>query len=58
VPTIKQMRRVRTIAGFLEGNAICKRPRSDFDPDLARVIDAWPQLPDALKAAILAIVAD
>ena len=29
-------------------------PRSD--PDLAVVVDAWPRLPEALKAGILAMV--
>jgi len=29
-------------------------PRSD--PELAAVVDAWPTLPDALKAGILAMV--
>jgi hypothetical protein len=26
------------------------------DPDLARVIDAWPDLPPHIKAAVLALV--
>jgi hypothetical protein len=26
------------------------------DPDLARVIDAWPDLPDHIRAAVLALV--
>jgi hypothetical protein len=25
-------------------------------PDLTRVIDAWPTLPEAIKAAVLALV--
>ena len=29
---------------------------SKIDPDLGRVVDAWPALPDALKAAILALI--
>jgi hypothetical protein len=28
----------------------------DFPPDLAAVYDAWPTLPEALKAGILAMV--
>jgi hypothetical protein len=36
------------------------RPRLDqtrkLDDDLASVIDAWPTLPDALKAGILAMI--
>ena len=27
------------------------------DPDLARLIEAWPALPEAIKAGILAMVA-
>jgi hypothetical protein len=27
-----------------------------LDPDLARVMDAWPDLPAPLKAAVLALV--
>jgi len=30
--------------------------RSHDDPDLAAVVDAWPDLPKALKAGILAMV--
>jgi hypothetical protein len=26
------------------------------DPDLARIAEAWPGLPDAIKAGILALV--
>jgi hypothetical protein len=26
------------------------------DPDLARIVDAWPSLPDAIKAGILAMI--
>jgi hypothetical protein len=26
------------------------------DPDLARIVDAWPTLPSALKAGIVAMV--
>ncbi len=29
---------------------------SKTDPDLAAVVDAWPTLPEALKAGILAMV--
>jgi hypothetical protein len=28
----------------------------DFPPDLARVINSWESLPDAIKAAMLALV--
>jgi hypothetical protein len=28
----------------------------DADPDLTAVVDAWPTLPEALKAGILAMV--
>jgi hypothetical protein len=27
-----------------------------MDPDLAAVVDAWPDLPEAIKAGILAMV--
>ena len=35
------------------------RPGSDplTDPELARVVEAWPGLPTALRAGILAVVA-
>jgi hypothetical protein len=26
------------------------------DPDLARIVEAWPALPDAIKAGILAMI--
>jgi hypothetical protein len=29
---------------------------SELDPELARVIDAWPDLPDHIRAAVLALV--
>ncbi len=29
---------------------------ADTPPDLARVVDAWERLPEAIKAAILALV--
>jgi hypothetical protein len=31
-------------------------PAAPTDPDLARVIDAWPDLPAHLRAAFLALV--
>ncbi len=30
--------------------------KAPIDPDLARLIDAWPALPDALKTGIVAMV--
>ncbi len=30
--------------------------RSHHDPDLAAVVDAWPELPEAIRAGILAMV--
>jgi hypothetical protein len=27
-----------------------------FDPDLQRVLDAWPILPPAIRAAVLALI--
>jgi hypothetical protein len=38
-----------------ESGALCIRGLS-FGPDLASVINAWPSLPDAIRADILAIV--
>jgi hypothetical protein len=29
---------------------------TQIDPDLARLIDAWPTLPDALRSGILAMI--
>jgi hypothetical protein len=31
-------------------------PLREPDPDLARVIDAWPDLPQHIRAAVLALV--
>jgi hypothetical protein len=31
-------------------------PATAADPDLAAVVDAWPRLPRALRAAVLAMV--
>jgi len=39
--------------GYTQIRAQISNPRP---PDLEKVIDAWPSLPKALKAAILAIV--
>ena len=30
---------------------------AETDPDLARLVDAWPTLPPHIKAAVLALVA-
>jgi hypothetical protein len=30
--------------------------RPELPPDLARVMAAWPTLPDAIKAAVLALI--
>jgi hypothetical protein len=37
-------------------STVAEGGQSTFTPDLAAVNNAWPQLPKALKAAILAIV--
>jgi hypothetical protein len=40
-------------------NDTCQNPPISAtlaDPDLAAVVDAWPALPEAIKAGILAIV--
>jgi hypothetical protein len=31
-------------------------PKAPFDPELAAVVDAWPALPAAIKAGILAMI--
>jgi hypothetical protein len=31
-------------------------PKTPFDPELASVVDAWPKLPDAIKAGIVAMI--
>ena len=41
------------------GGAECgaqRAPEGQFEPDLQRLIDAWPTLPDALKTGIAAMV--
>jgi hypothetical protein len=30
--------------------------RTEIDADLARLIDAWPTLPDAIRAGIVAMI--
>jgi hypothetical protein len=35
--------------------ALC-RNRAEIAPDLAHVIDAWPTLPDPIKAAVAAMI--
>jgi len=39
-----------------ELNPSCNSDTSAADPDLARMIAAWPRLPENIKAAIRAIV--
>jgi hypothetical protein len=39
---------------FIPALALPNSP--DPDPDLAEVMDAWPALPDAVRAGILAMV--
>jgi hypothetical protein len=38
-----------------KGEAV-QPPKPPVDPDLARLVEAWPALPAALKAGILAMV--
>ena len=38
-------------------NAVALGPKVEqFAPDLQAIIDAWPKLPDAIKAGIVAMV--
>jgi len=41
--------------GGAELGALAGHP-SDLDPDLAALIDAWPDLPEAVRAGISAMV--
>jgi hypothetical protein len=43
----------------VSGDAASKSPAvaAEIAPDLQALIDAWPALPDAIKAGILAMVA-
>jgi hypothetical protein len=47
-------------AGFTEENCDfqvgCSANAVNSDPDLAKIIAAWPTLPEALRAGILAMV--
>ena len=46
-------------AFFAEGGAESGAPTlttPNIDPDLAALIDAWPNLPDAIRAGILAMI--
>ena len=40
----------RTESGTVDGE------KAHIGPDLAKVIEAWPQLPDAIRSAILTLV--
>jgi hypothetical protein len=42
-------------ASGAECGALCAHS-PPFDPDLAAVADAWPELPAAIKAGILALI--
>jgi hypothetical protein len=39
-----------------EGRATTVHQTAHFPPDLQSVIDAWPDLPGAIKATVLALV--
>jgi len=41
--------------GEAESEAVC-RNSAPFDPELAAVVEAWPTLPEPIKAGILAMV--
>ena len=45
-------------AGSAQFPPTFRRPSDgDLSPELARVVDAWPDLPDHIRAAVLALVA-
>jgi hypothetical protein len=43
---------VRTESGTIDGE------KAPLDPDLAKIVAAWPGLPPAVRSAVLAIVRD
>jgi hypothetical protein len=49
-----KLRQPASFSGAAEGAFDGKT--ADFDPDLARVVNAWPSLPEHVRAAILALV--
>jgi hypothetical protein len=53
-PTLEALEDRCTPAGLFFTAA----PAEPLDPDLARVVEAWPKLPEAIRAALLAIVAN
>jgi hypothetical protein len=42
--------------GNFDDSQFCAANAQHFDPDLADVVEAWPELADADKAAIMGIV--
>jgi hypothetical protein len=39
-----------------EADTSISPPAGPLDPDLARILDAWPGLPDPIRRAIVALV--
>jgi hypothetical protein len=49
-------RRQRATAGATEANSDASRATEALPPELTEIVDAWKELPEAIKAAILAMV--
>jgi hypothetical protein len=51
----RELRQTPLLGGAADGAFDGKT--ADFDPELCRVIDAWPSLPESIRRAILELVA-
>jgi hypothetical protein len=56
VATTNSQSDLRREQGQLSPQLAPRQENPPADPDLARVVDAWPALPDHIKAAVLALV--
>jgi hypothetical protein len=45
-----------SLASWLAPEAKNRLPQPPADADLARVVEAWPSLPEAIRRAVLALV--
>jgi hypothetical protein len=52
----RKYKSVKSCDDTLSNDSTGRSTGSELDADLERVVDAWPTLPDALKAGILAMV--